>query len=94
MIFIFDSFLYTVQNYKILIQTNKIIKINHNKSIFYRKTCNLIDIFNEFILQQKSVIFPPILNLKQLAPPLNLKWGNMQLILVKKINSLKVSIEL
>jgi hypothetical protein len=54
MIFVFDSFIYTVQNYKILIQTNKIIKINHNKSIFYRKTCNLIDIFNEFIWQQNQ----------------------------------------
>jgi hypothetical protein len=54
MIFVFDSFLYTVQNYKILIQTNKIIKISHNKSIFYQKTCNLIDIFNEFIWQQNQ----------------------------------------
>jgi hypothetical protein len=45
----------------------------------------LIENFNEFIFQQKSAIFTPILNLKQLAPPLNLKWGNMQLIFVIKI---------
>jgi hypothetical protein len=78
MIFVFDFFWYTVENYKILIPTNKIkfiIQVNHNKSTFYRTTCNLIDIFNEFILQQKSVVFPPLLNLK---------WGKYWTDLVKK----------
>jgi hypothetical protein len=65
--------------------TRKTTQINHNECVSYGIKCNFNDIFDEFIFQQKSVVSPPILNLKQVALLLNLKWGNMQMIFVIKL---------